>query len=134
MITKSRLGLLGFAALALGLVGFSFYNVMTLDVVQCENTVVAKYPSPSGEHQAVVFDRGCGATTPVSTHLSLLKTGEAIDEAGGNALSVRGLNSDAMGDLTWNSDKELTIEVLTEDLLIEQDRYTVDVTINLIRP
>ncbi|NRA30162.1 MAG: hypothetical protein HRU11_07850 [Parvularculaceae bacterium] len=134
MINKSRLGLLGFGLLALGLVGFSFYNVMTLEVVECENSLVAEYPSASGELKAVVFDRSCGAATPVSTHLSLLKADEAIDDAGGNALSVRGLATEAIGAITWDSEEELSVEVLTDELLIEQDRSTVNVTVNLVRP
>ncbi|MGB8932800.1 MAG: hypothetical protein WCC48_16265 [Anaeromyxobacteraceae bacterium] len=45
-------------------------------------------PSPSGEFRAVVFDRGCGATTGFSTQVSLLRHGERLSNTGGNALVV----------------------------------------------
>ena len=54
----------------------------------CSNTTIAEVPSPSGEFNAVVFDRGCGATTGFSTQVSLLRRGERLSNTGGNALVV----------------------------------------------
>lgn len=54
----------------------------------CSNTTVAIVPSPSGEFNAVVFERGCGATTGFSTQVSLLRRGERLSNTGGNALTV----------------------------------------------
>ena len=56
----------------------------------CSNTVVSNVTNSSGTLQAVVFDRNCGATTTESTQLSILKAGEKLPDAPGNALVAKG--------------------------------------------
>jgi hypothetical protein len=53
----------------------------------CENREVERVLPPSGDRVAVVFSRSCGATTGVSTHLSLIAEGP-MPESAGNVLSV----------------------------------------------
>lgn len=52
----------------------------------CSNTPIAEVPSPSGEFNAVVFARDCGATTGDSVQVSLLRRDERLSNTGGNAL------------------------------------------------
>ena len=56
----------------------------------CGNDVVAEATSPSGAYRAVVFRRGCGATTPWGTHASVLRPRDQIDESNevGNAVRL----------------------------------------------
>ena len=56
----------------------------------CGNDVVARVPSPDGQLEAVVFQRDCGATTDFSTQVSVVRTGAALPDAGGNLLVARG--------------------------------------------
>jgi hypothetical protein len=58
-------------AVSVMLIGSACDDVVGL----CGNTVVTRIPSPDRRREAVVFARDCGATTAVSTHLSILKNG-----------------------------------------------------------
>jgi hypothetical protein len=55
----------------------------------CANERVAERPAPDGRHVAVLFRRDCGATTGVSTQLSVLLTGEG-SQGVGNAFRAEG--------------------------------------------
>ena len=46
----------------------------------CENRIITSVPSPGGTRQAVVFERGCGATTETSTQVSVLGPQEHLLE------------------------------------------------------
>lgn len=56
----------------------------------CQDTVVSKHSSPDGRFVAVVFYRNCGATTPFTTEISVMRSGEdAVSEGPeGNILSM----------------------------------------------
>lgn len=49
----------------------------------CTNTVVERLLSPDGKHEAVLFQRDCGATTGFTTQISVVETGEEVS-GGGN--------------------------------------------------
>ncbi len=48
----------------------------------CDNELAADIPSPNGTHRAVVFSRGCGATTGFNTQISILGLGEGLRGSG----------------------------------------------------
>src|SRR5690242_16830620 len=48
----------------------------------CANTVVSKVDSPDGAHSAVLFQRDCGATTGLSTQISIVDNGETPSGSG----------------------------------------------------
>lgn len=48
----------------------------------CQNTEVARLRSPGGQHEAVLFQRDCGATTGFSTQVALVEFGRPITGAG----------------------------------------------------
>ena len=48
----------------------------------CDNTVISRTPSPDGKHDAVLFQRDCGATTGFSTQISLTSIGDAVVKGG----------------------------------------------------
>ena len=41
----------------------------------CGNEIVSRKASPSGSHEAVVFERDCGATTSWSTQVAIIRGG-----------------------------------------------------------
>ena len=51
----------------------------------CGNQVVQELPSPGAPLVAVVFRRDCGATTAVSTQVSILARGATLQNRAGNA-------------------------------------------------
>ena len=52
----------------------------------CRDTVVSKHSSPDGRFVVVVFYRDCGATTPFTTEISVMRSGE--DVSGGSAGNI----------------------------------------------
>jgi len=71
--------------------------------------VLREVPSPSGRLKAVLFERGCGATTGFNRHMQILRRNESLqddspfvidDDHGRAALDVQ---------LSWNGDSRLTI-------------------------
>jgi hypothetical protein len=49
----------------------------------CSNDIVRRVAAPGGEHDAVVFQRDCGATTGFSTQVSIVGAGR-MPTGGGN--------------------------------------------------
>ena len=50
----------------------------------CGNNVISRAPSPDGRHEAVLFQRDCGATAGFSTQISILEAGKS-ETGSGNA-------------------------------------------------
>ena len=48
----------------------------------CVNKVYKSVPSPDHAYKIILFERDCGATTGYSTHISILKINEALDDGG----------------------------------------------------
>jgi len=73
--------LLGVVALgALGIAGMGW-----IISSGCANTIQARVRSPDGAHEAIVFERDCGATTDYSTQVAVVETGEELPNDPGNA-------------------------------------------------
>lgn len=49
----------------------------------CASTEVARLPAPDARHDAVLFERNCGATTDFASHVSLLPAGAPLGNATG---------------------------------------------------
>lgn len=74
----------------------------------CDNERLAGFVSPRGEHQAVVFRRNCGATTPYSVHVSVLPAGRELPNEAGNILIIR--DYDLTPRLHWKEPARLLVE------------------------
>jgi len=48
----------------------------------CDNEVAKEIFSPNATHRAVVFNRGCGATTGFNTEISILGSSEGLHGSG----------------------------------------------------
>ena len=78
---------------------------------QCNNKVLRVVPSPSGSSSAVIFVRGCGATTGYSLQLSLLDAGREPEEKG-NVLIVDGVPISAKAiDVAWRDRSTLAVRI-----------------------
>jgi hypothetical protein len=83
----------------------------SLGDAQCENKVLRTIPSPGGNSSAVVFVRGCGATTVESLQLSLLDAGREPKDKG-NVLIADGIPISAEGiDVAWRDRNELVVKI-----------------------
>lgn len=80
---------LGLIAVLL-LVSGSCSRVNELRKEYCKNETLATVQSPSGEWEAVIFNRVCGALDEDTTQVSLLKSGESLGDSPGNVLTLKG--------------------------------------------
>ena len=83
----------------------------------CKNEVVQTTSSPSGLKQAVVFVRDCGATTGVSTQVSIVAAGVKVIGAG-NALVVEGRPSIQV---RWLTDSAISLSGLGPGRIFKQE-------------
>jgi hypothetical protein len=51
----------------------------------CSNAEQQRVPSADGRHDLVVFERDCGATTDISTQVSVVEHGAKLADSPGNA-------------------------------------------------
>jgi hypothetical protein len=72
----------------------------------CGNGIVAEVKSPNGKLKAVVFERNCGATTGVSTQISILPESEELANEVGNVCVV---DVFPKVELRWAGNNELVI-------------------------
>lgn len=87
-----------------------------LVVEACENNVGERVLSPDGKRVAVVYQRGCGATTGFSTQISIIGSRDTPRSGGNtfiaddrNGVSPRGSWGGPMVRVWWTSSDELTV-------------------------
>lgn len=86
------------------------------DLAGCENEVIIESPSPGGGLKAVLFQRSCGATTGLSSQISIVAL-TGIVSGGGNAFSADTDHGKARAgvwggpdvQMEWQSPRSLTI-------------------------
>ena len=85
----------------------------------CENEVASEIASPSGKLKAVVFERGCGATTGFNTQLSIIYAGGEVPDAAGNAIALDGR---IPLQIKWLSDDEILISGSKRTRIFKQEK------------
>ena len=76
----------------------------------CGNQISQEVHSPNGRYRVVVFERNCGATTPYTTQIAVLKSHVPLGDRVGNLLRARGHPDQFAIEVEWQDDKHLTIE------------------------
>ena len=108
-----------FAACMLGLIALP-------GCVSCENEVSQTGLSPSGKLKAVVFNRGCGATTGFNTQVSILGTNRSLPSEGGNVLILDGT---VPLRVQWQSELALNVSGLGTAETFKQERVATGASI-----
>ncbi len=78
----------------------------------CSNDVLQSLTSPDGKAKAVVFERGCGATTGFSTQISLLGSGDELPNKSGDvfdAYNESGGKRDPFAIAAWKNNQTLVV-------------------------
>jgi hypothetical protein len=99
------------------LVLFCMVTVGCSDFSICENTLEKEIVSPNGQFKAVIFDRGCGATTGFVTGISILNSTQDLSNSdNGNVLVANGAYQEpsapdnrANFEVEWISDTEMLV-------------------------
>lgn len=92
------------APLVIGLAVLLF--VRHVPRTSCANEVVAEQPADGAAHRAVVFQRSCGATTPVTTNVSVVPAAEPLPDDVGNVLILKDAHEVAV---RWRDPTHLVI-------------------------
>lgn len=132
-MTKTRIILLIFGALAFFMVAFTyFYARQAYPSSVCINTEQSRTLSPDGAYEAVLFERQCGENASRSAHISIFTAGTELENSFGNAVIVKGSAEDAFGPLSW-SGTTINVALSSDDVLSVTEAPLPDVTVNLTR-
>jgi len=103
----------------------------------CSNEVVSRLASPGGEHEAVMFQRDCGATSGFSTQVSILENGEQLSGSGNtfradddHGAARTGAWGGSWAETRWLASDRLLIHYATNSRLFEQDESVSGVAIS----
>jgi len=89
--------------------------------MKCEDTKKVEVASPSGKHKVIVFERDCGATTPISTIVALVPADSTFDGEKSSRLFV--IRGPAHIKVSWKSNKEALVQYpagLEEDIFTKE--------------
>jgi hypothetical protein len=87
---RLRLILIAVAVAVIGFNAWMYFTWPDLPLLPCENTEVARTPSPDGKRDAVLFTRRCSGTKSVGSQVSILAAGAALPNKSGNAFVANG--------------------------------------------
>lgn len=99
---------LGAGAVSVPLAIMGLFIYATHDM--CGNEVYSEVLSPNREHKVVMFQRDCGATTGFSTQISILDSGDELENESGNTYIIDGQPKEVSPNARWASNTELRIE------------------------
>ena len=99
--------------------------------------MVKRLASPDGRHEAVLFQRDCGATTGFSTQISILEAGETLSGGGnvfraddGRGEAKIGAWGGSWAEMKWLAADRLHIRYASKSRLFEQDESVAGVTVS----
>jgi hypothetical protein len=72
----------------------------------CDNEIITETYSPDKKYKAIVFNRDCGATTGISSQLSILKADKELENKGGNTFVV---DKGEIIKIEWTNQRQLTV-------------------------
>ncbi len=101
------LSVLGLIGLLILLSMYIIYQLWYSDV--CGNKINDVYVSPDHSFKALVYSRGCIQASGISTHISIIRSEDKLDDEEGNIFILDSYAEQMVPTLFWNSDKEITI-------------------------
>ncbi len=103
---RSFLAMAGGVVIAIAAGLYAFDRELGEGLGSCGNQVIHTEPSPDGMLRAVLFERDCGATTGISTQVSILKKDESLPSKSGNTFVI---GHDPGVGLVWIQPRQLEI-------------------------
>ena len=103
----------------------------------CTNDVIARIASPDGKHEAVMFQRDCGATTGFSTQISIVGLGDTPSGSGNafradddHGLAKAGAWGGSWAEMKWLAPDRLLVRYATNSRIFEQDYSVAGVSVS----
>jgi hypothetical protein len=99
---------------------------------QCVNSILERAGSPDGTTDAILFNRGCGATTGGSTQVALVGAGEPLPDRPANVFVTEHV---ATVSIEWLGPRHLTIRFRDGTAIAKEEPSVngVDVTFDRLR-
>jgi hypothetical protein len=91
----------------------------------CSNRVLKEAPSPNKHYRAVVFERGCGATTGFNTQVSLLTSSQGL-RGSGNIFIVdfaKSMSKPSDVQIGWAENRKLWIRYVGHEVRIFRQEH-----------
>lgn len=95
-----------FVGVPLAIAGLFIYATTGM----CGNQVYDEVLSSNRKHKAVLFQRDCGATTGVSTQISIIDSDDELENESGTIYIIDGHPTEVAPRVRWVSNTELRIE------------------------
>lgn len=103
----------------------------------CTNEVITRLASPDGQHEAVMFQRDCGATSGYSTQISIVQVGQA-PAGGGNTFRADDDHGTAKtgdwggswAEIEWLASDRLLVRYADNSRIFEQDDTVAGVSVS----
>ena len=116
-------------ALATAAIGLAVLTAGCVPLFDCENELLESKPNGDGL-VAVVFERGCGATTANSYHISILLDGEKL---GNHETGDVYITEDPIHAIKWENPRVLEIETTSSTSFLQEQRVlNVEIRYRLI--
>ena len=100
------LWLVRFLGWCLSLISFSLQLTSCHERQPCRNVTTSEEISPNGQAKAVTFRRFCPEEHSITTHVSVIRTNEALPDGNGNVFAD---NSEIAIRVSWLSDSRLAV-------------------------
>jgi hypothetical protein len=94
---------------------------------ECENSAIRSSVSPDGTLNAWVFVRNCGATTPYSTHVSVLSASADSPKDAGNTFVIQERPAVSV---EWASPSELAVTFPRHGKVFHQEPAVSGITVS----
>lgn len=103
----------------------------------CSDEVITRLTSPDGKHEAVMYQRDCGATSGYSTQISIVEVGQG-PAGGGNTFRADDNHGAAkVGDwggswaeIKWLASDRLLVRYADKSRIFEQDHSVAGVSVS----
>jgi hypothetical protein len=91
-----------------GVIGVLFIATTGFDLsTGCGNDILQTSLSPDGKHQAIYFQRSCGATTSYAYGVSVLPSQTSLPNESGNVTNC--VNDEPITKMKWVSEQQLNL-------------------------
>ena len=103
----------------------------------CGNSIISRTASPDDRHEALLFQRDCGATTGFTTQISIVETG-ASESGSGNAFIADDDHGKARGgdwggpwaEVKWLASNHLLIRYAAKSRIFDQNEAVGSVVLS----
>lgn len=76
----------------------------------CGNKVLVEAPSSDGARKALLFQRSCGASSDIYTHVSIVAPDDKKVAVGGNVFVAQGHPDRTATNIRWDGPRTLVVE------------------------